>query len=269
MTTDIKTTMIRKYLLIILCIYLPLHSFAWGMTGHRVVGEIADQYLTSKARKEIRKIMGDESLAMSANYADFIKSDSNYRYLNPWHYVNFDSGITYTQMVAFLDKDTAVDAYTKIVFLTNELKAKTLPLETKKFYLRILVHLVGDIHQPLHATRKGITGGNDIRVSWFSENSNLHRVWDSDLIDHQQLSYTEYARAINNVTAAQKATLQRQPLTEWLYESFKISEQLVAEIKQPNPRLGYEYNHKHLETLNQQLLKGGVHLAGLLNQIFG
>ncbi|HEX8331392.1 MAG TPA: S1/P1 nuclease, partial [Segetibacter sp.] len=242
---------------------------AWGMTGHRVVGEIADKYLSSKARKEIRKILGNESIAMSSNWADFIKSDTNFRYLNPWHYVNFDSGITYTQMVAFLDKDTAVDAYTKIVFLTKELKAKSLSLETKQFYLRLLIHLVGDIHQPLHATKKGISGGNDIRVSWFSENSNLHRVWDSDLIDHQQLSYTEYVKAINYVTPAEKATWQRQPLTEWLFESYQISLKLTDEIKTPNPRLGYEYNFKHLETMNKQLLKGGVHLATLLNQIYG
>ena len=172
-------------------------------------------------------------------------------------------------MVAFLKSDTAVDAYTKIVFLTKELKRKTLAADTKRFYLRILIHLVGDIHQPLHAAKKGITGGNDIRVSWFSDNSNLHRVWDSDLIDHQQLSYTEYAMAINFVTPAQKASWQKQPLSEWLYESYTISLKLTDEIKTPNPRLGYEYNFKHLETINRQLLKGGVHLAGLLNQIFG
>jgi hypothetical protein len=262
-------TFFRKFLLIAFFIYVPVQTFAWGMTGHRVVGEIADQYLSTKARKEIRKILGYESIAMSSNYADFIKSDSNYRYLSSWHYVNFDSGLNYTQFVAFLDRDTSVDAYTKINFLANELKNKMLAQDKKVFYLRLLIHLVGDIHQPLHAARKGITGGNDIRVSWFSENSNLHRVWDSDLIDHQQLSYTEYARAVNNVTNAQKIMWQSQPLSEWLFESFQISEKLVDEIKQPNPRLGYEYNYKHLETLNKQLLKGGVHLAGLLNQIFG
>lgn len=259
----------RKAFFIALFIYLPLHSMAWGMTGHRVVGEIADQYLSTKARKEIRKILGYESIAMSSNYADFIRSDSNYRYLNSWHYVNFDTGLNYKQFVAFLNTDTTISAHTQINFLTNELKNKQLAQDKKLLYLRLLIHIVGDIHQPLHAARKGITGGNDIRVSWFSENSNLHRVWDSDLIDHQQLSYTEYARAINNVTKAQKELWQRQPLSEWLYESFVISERLVAEIKQPNPRLGYEYNFKYLETVNQQLLKGGVHLAGLLNQIFG
>ena len=258
-----------KLLAIIAClIYLPMQSMAWGTLGHRIVGEIADKYLTLKAKKEIQKILGNESVAMSSNWADFVKSDTNYRYLSIWHYVNFDSGLNYNEFTAFLNRDTAVDAYTKINFLKKELKNKLLPQDKKVMYLRLLIHFVGDIHQPLHAARNGIVGGNSIRLSWFNENTNLHRVWDSHLIDFQQLSYTEYVNAINFVTPAQRLAWQKEPMSKWLWDSFQLSEAIVADVKQPNPRLGYEYDFKYIATLNQQLLKGGVHLAGMLNDIF-
>jgi len=70
-------------------ITISLSSFGWwGQTGHRVVGEIADMYLSNKARKAIREILGNESIAISSNWADFIKSDTSYNYLSPWHYIN-------------------------------------------------------------------------------------------------------------------------------------------------------------------------------------
>lgn len=258
-----------RVVLIALFFYLPFQSNAWGLLGHRIVGEIADKHLNAKAKAAIKGILGNESLAMSANWADFIKSDSNFKYLDAWHYVNFDSGLNYTRFANFLKTDTAVDAYAKLVFLTNELKKKNLPQEKKVFYLRMLVHIAGDLHQPMHAAAKGDRGGNDIKVNWFSQATNLHSVWDTYLIESQELSYTEYAVAINYVTPLQKTAWQKQPISQWLFESYKLSDTLRAEIKQPNQRLSYDYNFRYLKTLNQQLLKGGVHLAGLLNEIFG
>lgn len=248
--------------------YLPFQSMAWGMLGHRIVGEIASSYLTSKTRKEIEQILGTESIAIASNWPDFIKSDTAYRYLNPWHYINFDSALTYTQMQSYLKTDTAADAYTKLNFLVKQLKNKGLPKSEKLMYLRLLIHIAGDVHQPFHAARSGDAGGNDIKVSWFGEPSNIHRVWDEQLIDFQKLSYTEYTAAINHVSPKQKDLWQKQPISKWLYDSYSISEQLHRELQQPDQKLSYQYNFKYVKTLNEQLLKGGVHLAALLNQIF-
>ena len=136
-------------------------------------------------------------------------------------------------------------------------------------YLRLVIHIVGDLHQPLHVSPEGDAGGNDIKVQWFGQSSNLHRVWDEQLIEYQELSYTEYTAAINHTTSVQRAKWQKQPISDWLIESYKISEALHDELKEPNPRLSYLYNFKHVQTLNDQLLKGGVRLAGVLNAIFG
>jgi len=257
-----------KILLLVLFFYLPLNSMAWGMLGHRIVGQIADSYLTPKAKMAISKILGDETIGMASTWADFIKSDSNFAYVSPWHYINIDSGLSRQGVLKFLDKDTAVDAYTKIIFLVKQLKNKKLPHADKVFYLRLLIHIVGDVHQPLHVGRLEDLGGNKIKVSWFFASSNLHRVWDEQLINFQQLSFTEYATAINHTTALERQELQKQNIQLWIYDSYKTVEKIYADAKSDD-KFDYRYNFKFIDTVNKQLLKGGVHLAGLLNQIFG
>ncbi|RYE16667.1 MAG: S1/P1 Nuclease, partial [Sphingobacteriaceae bacterium] len=172
--------------------YLPLQSMAWGMLGHRVVGQIADSYLTKKARKNIALILGDESVAMASTWADFIKSDKAYNYLSSWHYIDFDQPYTYPQMQSFLKQDTAVNASTKLNLIISQLKNKNLAQDQKLLYLRLLIHIVGDVHQPMHTAHTADKGGNDIKLFWFNKPTNLHALWDSEMIDDQQLSYTEY-----------------------------------------------------------------------------
>lgn len=257
----------KKITLIALFFYLPFATRAWGVEGHRIVGQVADSYLTKKAKKEINKILGTESIAMVSNWADFVKSDTTYNYMSNWHYINFKAGLTADEVQAYLDKDTATDAYTKIIFLVSELKKKDISPENKHFYLRVLIHLAGDIHQPMHTGRPDDLGGNKTRVMWFSDPKNLHQIWDDQLILFQQLSYTEYSTAINHTTKEQRTEWQNEPVSKWVYQSYQIAEKIYGDIK-PGQRLDYKYNFNYVAILNQQLLKGGVHLAGLLNDIF-
>ena len=159
--------------------------------------------------------------------------------------------------------------FIQIIKKTNirELKKKNLPKDKKLFYLKLVIHIVGDLSQPLHVSAQGTSGGNSIKVTWFSAQSNLHRVWDENLIEYQQLSYTEYVKAINFPTPSQLKTWLGQPINQWIFESYTISQKLVDGMEQ-NARLGYEYNFAQVATLNEQLLKGGIRLASVLNNIF-
>ena len=260
-----KTTL---FVLFFIMSGIPFYSAAWSLEGHRVAGEIASRHLTAKARQNIASILGNESIAMASNWADFIKADSTYDSISVWHYVDIPDSFTYRQVQAYLKTDNATDAYTKINFLSAQLKNKQLSKEKKLMYLKLLIHIVEDIHQPLH-TIETARGGNDIKVTWFGEGSNLHRVWDANLIESQQLSYTEYADWIDHATNAQIKTWQNQPLSKWIYDSYTIGGVLTKEFTQTNPKLGYRYNYDHLATLNEQLLKAGIDLAKVLNDIFG
>ena len=179
-----------KAIVVAICLYIPIKSNAWGLLGHRIVGQIADSYLSKSAKKAIAGILGNESVAMSSNWPDFIKSDPAYKYLSNWHYVNIKQGMTQEQVISTIEKDTSTNAYTKINWLKNELKKKDLPLADKQMYLKLLIHIVGDVHQPLHVGRPDDLGGNKIRVLWFNDPYNLHQIWDEVMFDFQQLSYT-------------------------------------------------------------------------------
>lgn len=257
-----------KIIAILFCLYIPLQSGAWGLLGHRIVGQIADSYLTKKARKSIEAILGNESVAMSSNWMDFIKSDPAYKYLSNWHYVNLKEGLTKEQVISTIEKDTATNAYTKINWLKKELRRTDISIADKQMYLRILIHIVGDIHQPMHVGRPDDLGGNKIRVLWFNDPYNLHQIWDEVLVEFQQLSYTEYASAINFTTKEQRREWQQQPLSLWFYESYQVAEQIYGDVKGTEEKLGYQYNFKYKAIMEARLLKGGVHLAGILNDIF-
>lgn len=258
----------RTAIFFIALFFLPFCSVGWGVLGHRIVGQIAEAYLTPKAKVEIQKILGNESIAMASNWADFIKSDSEYQYIYNWHFIDMDSGLTKTQLQAYLQKDTAADLFTKTNYLIRELKNKHLSKDKKRMYLKLLIHFVGDIHQPFHVGRHEDLGGNKIKLTWFSAPTNLHAIWDEQLINFQQLSYTEYTAAINHTTAKQRLAWQKEPISEWIIESHQIAEGLYHDVT-PDQKLSFHYNYDNIHILNERLLKAGVRLAALLNQLFG
>lgn len=262
-----KINIVKKLALGIAVLYFPLQTMAWGTNGHRISGQIAEDHLTPKARLAVRAILGNESIAMASNWADFIKSDPAYSYLYNWHFVDFERAYSYPEMIEFLEHDNGVDAYTKLKFMIAELKKKNLSKENKLLYLRMIIHITEDLHQPMHTAHASDKGGNDFKVSWFGKPTNLHSVWDTELVNFQELSYTEFADAINHPTAAQVKDWQAAPIIKWIYESNQLAEKFYTEIK-PDDKLSYKYNFDHLDILNQQLLKGGIRLAGILNEIF-
>jgi hypothetical protein len=267
--TRFRESKLKLIFILLVVLYLPFQGFAWGVIGHRVVGEIASFHLNAKARKEIARILGTESIAMASNWADFYKSDPAYDYLYNWHFININDSLNHDQFIDRLRKDTAVDAYTKVNMIVDSLKGKKLGAEKKLLYVRLLIHIVGDLHQPMHVARLSDLGGNRVRVQWFNQPSNLHRVWDEQLVEFQQLSYTEYATSLNHASKTQRDAWQQQPLAEWVFDTYLQTQKIYMGIKEDNQKLSYRYNFDNVEILNNQLLKGGIRLAGILNQVFG
>ncbi len=248
--------------------YLPMNASAWGMTGHRVVGEVASFYLSSKARKAVKNILGNETMAMASNWPDFIKSDPGFNYMGAWHYVNLPAGLDQQGVYQFLNQEKAPNVYTQVHEMISVLKNKQSSAEQQKQALRVLIHLVGDLHQPMHTARKEDLGGNKVYLTWFGQRSNLHKVWDEAIIDYQQLSYTEYAAAINHPSKEQLKAWHSATLQSDIYGSYTVVNKIYAEVKQDD-KLGYRYNFDYIDTVNEQLLKGGVRLAKMINDIYG
>jgi hypothetical protein len=245
------------------CVFV-FHSFGWGQTGHRVVGEIASFHLSKRAMKNIKRILGPESLAMVANWMDEIKSDPAYDSLYTWHYLTVKTGESYDPSI----QEKSGDAYSKTKMIIAALKGGRLNQNDKKAYIKMLVHLIGDLHQPLHVGTGEDKGGNDVKLIYFNNNTNLHSVWDSRIIDGQKLSFTEIARHLNRrVTKDLILSYQNDPIEKWLQEAVDLRP-LVYDIPK-NKRLYYPYAYVTYPVIEERLLAGGIRLAGILNELFG
>jgi hypothetical protein len=250
---------------IILASVFTLYGFtamAWGVTGHRVTGWIADQYLSKKTRKEIERILGQQSLAMASTWMDEVRSDSTYNRMEDWHWVTIPDGLTYDQS----EKNSKGDVIKTLERIIGELKSHKLGKTEEAERIKMLIHLVGDIHQPLHVGLGNDRGGNDVRVMWFKNEGNLHRVWDSDMIDDTKLSYTELAASLERPDEAQLKSIQAAGINDWVKESMSYRKQ-VYDIG--NGKLGYLYTYKNLHIVRKRLLEAGVRLAKILNDIYG
>ncbi len=253
----------KRILVVLILLTVSEVAFSWGQQGHRIVGLIAQRHLTKKAKKNIQKVLGHESVAMASNYMDFIKADSKYRHMSPWHYCTIPDDKTYEEA----GTPEQGDIIQTINRLMDELKTKKFTDEDEAMAVKMLIHLVGDIHQPLHVGNGEDKGGNDIKLKYFWEDSNLHRIWDSGIIEKQGLSYGEYTNWIHHASAEEVETWQSSSVLDWANESKSYREQVYDYPE--NGKLSYRYNYENIDLLNQRLVQAGVRLAGLLNEIYG
>ncbi len=235
----------------------------WGQIGHYVTGHIAKAHLNKKAEKKVNEILGDESLALASVWMDDIRSDDNYDYTNNWHWVTIPDGMEYGET----EKNPNGDIIWALETMIKELREGGLTITEEKEKLKMVIHLIGDIHQPLHVGTGTDRGGNDVRVQWMGESSNIHRVWDSDMIRSRELSYTELAEEINHPTKEEINEWQASGIRDWANESMSLRNR-VYDLDGSN-RLGYEYRYKNFDLVEQRLLQAGVRLAGVLNEIYG
>lgn len=239
------------------------NDIAWSKTGHRTTGEIAEQHLSRKARKAIDKLLNGQSLALVSTFGDDIKADRKYKNFSAWHYVNFPADKKYGDIAPseYGDLITGIEKCIEIVKDENSAQ------EEKAFYLKFLVHLVGDLHQPMHVGRIEDKGGNDIQVQWFNRGSNLHKVWDLNMIEDYGMSYTELAASLPRITKAQKKFIQQGTIYDWVEESQDIANELYESVE-VGEKLYYRYSYVWWGTVEKQLQKGGLRLAKILNDLY-
>lgn len=235
----------------------------WGKTGHRVTGAIADLHLTAEARLAVQEILGVESLAEASTWPDFMRSSSEefWRAAGPYHFVTVPDGTRYDPSNAPPEGDayTALDRFAQIVI------DESAPLEERQRALRLVVHIIGDLHQPFHVGNGLDRGGNDVTVVWFDTVTTLHLAWDEDMVNHEELSYTEMTNWLNARITPQLASewMEPDPLV-WIAESAAIRSGLYPD----DAELQWNYVYEHRATMRQRLSQGGVRMAAYLNALF-
>lgn len=235
----------------------------WGGTGHRAIGEIANSYLKGKTKRKISELLNGQSLALVSTFGDDIKSDKRYNEFYTWHYINMPFDLRYEDS----EKNPKGDLVSGIEKCKSVILDENTSKDDKVFYLKLLVHLIGDLHQPMHVGKKEDKGGNTIQVQWFGNGTNLHTVWDSKMIEHYNMTYTELANNSSQISKEQVAFLQQGTTVDWANETQTFAEKVYgsAEI---GDNLRYEYMYNNFGMVRSQLQKGGIRLAKVLNDLF-
>ncbi|MCG7534027.1 S1/P1 nuclease [Pseudoalteromonas sp. OOF1S-7] len=249
---------------------LSTSAWSWGMNGHRVVGELAQQHLTPATEKAVKALLAEDSLAEVSTWADEMRSNPDdfwKKQSGKWHYINIEdpSKMAQHDTPSVEHKHQVSHILDGINYSVSTLLNPKAVREDKQFALKFLVHLVGDAHQPFHAGRSEDRGGNLIKVTFFKEETNLHSVFDTKLIEHQSLSYRELSDFILTRDKQKIAQMLNSRPTDWLLESNQIAEK-IYDSNETDISWGYIY--RYTPVVKSRLLHGGIRLAGLLNQIF-
>jgi hypothetical protein len=280
--------------IVFLATLFALRAMAWGPTGHRVVAEIAQRHLTPTARERVASLLRGYSLAEVANWADDLRSDPRFDKYMPLHYATVPDGVkSYRDskkalcgdLVAAIDalsaflKTGSRDDLFAVKALTDKSDGKTKaacnPQETDPISaetgLRLLVHFMGDLSQPLHIGGAD-QGGNLVKVNWMNRwQSNLHSIWDDEMVDFERLDYLAYSHFLDHTSDADAARWQLGDTIAWADEDVAMRPKLYLfpdKPVTPGYLVSYGYIGAQRDRMRQQLLKGGLRLAGVLNTIF-
>lgn len=275
LTRNDKKTMkkISILALSIVAMFNSFSAFGWGAVGHDVVAAIAERNLTEKTRQEIDRLLEGRSIVYYSSWMDSIQNSPYWEYgynqTKTWHYANVDVGYTYQTM----PKNENGDVVVAVDKLSKELANNYANLtdSMKVDYVKMIVHMVGDMHCPMHSGRLSDLGGNRMKVKWFGRQTNLHSIWDSTFVEAaRKWTYTEWADQLDRTSAEYKASVMCGTTEEWFVETvgYAASVYSYVEALGENPNMSYQFIFDFSPLLEQQLLIGGYRLAYVLNSIF-
>ena len=255
----------RRLVVIILAALIPAISFAWGPKGHDVVAYIAEQHLSKRAKRNVEQALGGYSMVYVANWMDNASHTDEYEHTKTWHYVNVDpEEVSYARS----KKEGKGDVVTAVNDIVKNLKCDDLTAEQERVQLMMLIHLVGDMHCPMHAGHKSDRGGNGTQVKYFGKNKNLHSVWDSEIVESaHRWSYSEWQQNIDRANKKQQKMLTQGTPNDWIEETVLLAHD-IYERSTIGGNLSYDYVVYYAPVIEQQLLKGGLRLAKLLEEIY-
>lgn len=252
-----------KSIILSFCLIFLLGTVAaaYDKTGHRIIARIAYLSLNKKAKAAVDKLLGKDGLVNYANWADEIKSDRSYDFLSKWHYWNIDNAYGPEKTDSLFA--AALAEKNNILWSIDSLSNRLRTTRTDTVALKLLTHFAGDLFQPLHFGKLSDRGGNNIKLKWFSDSTNLHAIWDSYMVEMEQLSYTEYVQYLSTCPDFHIYTFS---LKEAFARSYQISRRVYAfDYSRLYP---YNYHYAFSRELKESLLNGGVFLARMLNRIY-
>lgn len=259
-----------KQVLPLSAVALSIFLMAWGYTGHRTIGLIAENHLQPKAKLAIKNLLADTSMADACTWADDVRRYPQFKETGNWHFLNLPLGLSFENFKNYIDTTSKANIYSALVNAKKELKDPKSTKQQQVYALKFLMHLVSDLHQPMHVSRAEDKGGNTVQLNYDGKGTNLHSLWDTKLIEHEGLDYVQLAAHFDHVPISLAKQWQNDSIVQWIWESYQISSNLYAEVDTMGKRtIGDEYYQKHFPTVEKRIQQASIRLASLLNEIYG
>lgn len=260
--------MTDKYreLLIVVGMTVSIGAYPWGQKGHDTIAYIAECHMSDKAKAIAEELLDGKSIVYYANWLDNASHTPDYEYTRTWHYKNIDEDETFDS-AAINEKGDIVTALDQQIPLLGD---TTQTKEVRALALKMVVHLIGDMHQPMHLGHASDLGGNRWETRYFKHPTNLHSVWDNKLVEAaHKWSYTEWRQQIDRASSEEeKNILCLTKPREWAEETYLTA----REVYDKTPRdtnIEYTYIAQWTPVIEQQFLKAGLRLSRVLNDALG
>lgn len=253
--------------ILLFTIAIVTDCFAWSQVGHDTTCSIAENHLSRKAKKKISKALDGKSIVYWSNWLDNASHHPEYAYASTWHYKNINADQEYKDVPPFKTGDIVTALNEQIEKLKSRKQLK-LSHEEEALTLKIIVHLMGDLHQPMHLGRQTDLGGNRVKVQFFRESDNLHHVWDESLVAKgHHWTYDEWTYQLDRASKAETAEIVKGDIDTWAQETYAITKQVYAATPE-DTKISYDYVADWTPIVEQQFLRGGLRLAHILNEIY-
>jgi len=290
MMRKIIVTSLIKLLLAAGILMTANSAYSWGSLGHQVVCDIAWRASSPSVQRELSaasKRMGYKTFADSCTWADKIKSQSRYDDLKPLHYMNLSRHQQSVSSTDCLHARSPQCVLTAIEHYSHIMNRASVSQTERDKALLLVGHFVADIHQPLHVSYKGDRGGTRKKVNFKGKSSNLHRLWDTQLLYCQKVegkhptwrrlgeSLFSGAKNIDDELESEmtQSEINRNDLTltvsQWAQESFDITRQIYGELGRSSKTiyLSDDYCVRYYPVAISRLQQAGKRLSVLLQQI--
>ncbi len=254
---------------LVVVLLMPAAGWSWGPLGHRVASKIAQSRLSPAAQAAVRDLLGP-GVTLS-DIADWADEQRDFRESLPWHYVNVP--ITEPRYNPKYCQPAGC-VVSKIEDFRRVLLDPKARRPEKQQALKFLIHFIEDLHQPLHVGDTGSRGGNLIQVRFFGEESNLHKVWDSQIIEEHTRKEQVWSWELTGLaTPRMAAEWSKGTPEDWATETLAAAKLAYRTsggktLLRSGTRLGKGYCNFALPVVQEQLAKAGVRVAAVLNALF-
>ena len=257
---------IGPYLLLVcgLAFAIPFRAFAWGPAAHEAVVTLAAERLTPVTTQQVATLLGRESLVQISVWADDVRT-TTHKHTTGWHFTNIP--ITSSGYQASRDCPQGNCVVAAIQRQEAILRDRTRPAAARAEALKFLIHLIGDVHQPFHASDAGDRGGNNREIELVGGSRNLHAAWDSGIIQSRGSSTRALVTAAKQWLQTQtESTLAGGSAEDWANESYRLARDIAYVQVRGDDAIAGPERVEALRIIEQRIARAGVRLAAVLNR---